>query len=163
MYLIEMLFQILLLLTCFFGIIVIIGLLFSKKNRGKIFKKALYLCFPLCSFLLLFWSFIILESSFYRSFDSFIVFFFELEFLGILICIVAIFFTLKKYPRPPYLVYIFAGLIIFLSHIVLAGLMADFFRGTVIAIIISVIVLLSNDFFRGKFKSVILPKYNVTF
>ncbi len=154
-YMFETLFQILLLLTCFFGIVVILGLLFSKKNRGKIFKKALYLCLPLCSLLLLFWSFILLESSFYRSFDSLIVFFFELEFLGILICIAAMYFTLKKQPRPPYLIYIFAGLIIFLSHIVLAGLMADIFRGTVIAIIISVIVFLSNDFFRGKFKSVI--------
>ncbi len=151
----EMFFQILLLLTCIFGIFVILGLLFSKKNRGKIFKKAMYLCLPLCGLLLFFWSFIILESSFYRFFDSFIVFIFELEFLGILICIVALYFTLKKHPRPPYLINIFAIIIIFLSHIMFAGLMADLFRGTVITLIISVIIFLSNDFFRGKFKSVI--------
>jgi len=154
-YIFEMLFQVLLVLLLFLGIFVILSLIFLKKSRGKIIKKVLYFSVPLCSLLILFWFFIMLESRLYKSFDMFIFFIFELEFLGILISIAAIYFTLKKHPRPPYFIYLIAVIIIFFLHIILAGLMADLFRGTVFVTIIAIIVFFSNDFFRGKFKSLL--------
>lgn len=155
MFLFEGLLGLVLIIVAVLAIFTFIGVLFSKKNRGGIFKKFLYLLVPLLGITAFFLIFAQLEPIIYEIYGNLILLVFEVEFVSIIILQFTILFSVRKHPTPPYIIYLVGLIGVIALHVILAGMMGDLIRGTVISLVVALILFLSHEHFRGKFKSLI--------